>query len=155
MDGSQRSIEEYQISTELVDKFLMALLSMKLQNISVKCKTCTKNGFQTPNILLYERPKKLSELLMREIGKNLNLFHMHMIDYDKNGEQLPHDHKKSEDYSFILYLNDSDGNTVFENIGEIKPKKGKLVFFESHLLHYARPSVRNKKVAVGALKIID
>tara|TARA_R100001510_G_C7526378_1_gene119710 strand:- start:149 stop:616 length:468 start_codon:yes stop_codon:yes gene_type:complete len=155
MDGSQRSIEEYLIPTELVEKFLITLQNMKQQNISVECNTCTKNGFQTPNILLYERPKKLSELLMKEIRKNLNLFHMHLIEYDKNGEQLPHDHKKTEDYSFILYLNDSDGNTVFENIGEIEPKKGKLVFFESHLLHYARPSVRNKKVAVGALKIID
>jgi hypothetical protein len=80
------------------------------------------------------------------------LFHIHLIEYFTNGHQSGHNHETTEDYSFILYLNDSDGNTVFEELGEIKPKKGRLIFFKSDLWHYGRPSTMNKKVAVGALK---
>ena len=60
-----------------------------------------------------------------------------------------------DDISFILYLNDSDGNTVFEDVCEVSPKKGKLVLFKSDVRHYGKPTNTNKKVAVGALKSID
>ena len=60
-----------------------------------------------------------------------------------------------DDISFILYLNDSNGNTVFENVCEVTPKKGKLVLFKSDIKHYGKPTTTNKKVAVGALKSID
>jgi len=151
MDRSS-SLEEFQISDEIVDNLLITLETFKEKNISVS-DTCTKNGFQTPNILNYDAPQELAKLIMNKIGKNLDLFHIHLIEYYNQGEQLPHDHKDTEDYSFILYLNDSDGNTVLENIGEISPKKGKLIFFKSDILHFAKPSLQQKKIAVGALKI--
>jgi len=154
MDRSKRSLEEFQISDEIVNNLLATLEVFKEKNISVS-DTCTKKGFQTSNILDYEVPKELSKLIMKEIDKDLNLFHIHLIEYHNQGEQLPHDHKETEDYSFILYLNDSDGNTVFKNIGEISPKKGKLVFFKSDIWHFGRPSSQQKKIAVGALKSVD
>ena len=152
MDRSERSLEEFQISDKIVDDLLITLELFKQRNISVEG-TCTKNGFQSLNILDYKGPKELSKLIMKEINKDLNLFHIHLIEYFHRGEQLAHNHEDTEDYSFILYLNDSDGNTVFDNIGEITPKRGKLVFFKSNIEHFGRPSLRNKKIAVGALKI--
>jgi hypothetical protein len=145
------SLEEFKISNQVVNDLLITLELFKKNKISVSG-TCTKNGFQTDNILKYQAPKELSQLIMKEIGKDLDLFHMHLIEYYNQGEQLPHDHKDTEDYSFVLYLNDSDGNTVFDNIGEISPKKGKLIFFKSDLTHFGKPSFQGKKIAVGALK---
>ncbi len=37
-------------------------------------------------------------------------------------------------YSVLIYLNDTDGDTTFENIN-ITPKKGRLVIFDQELLH--------------------
>tara|TARA_E500000318_G_C3436237_1_gene163173 strand:- start:38 stop:499 length:462 start_codon:yes stop_codon:yes gene_type:complete len=152
MDRSS-SIEEFKISDQTVDDLLETLEIFKQKNISVS-DTCTKNGFQTSNILEYEAPKELSRRIMKEINKNLNLFHIHLIDYFNKGYQTPHNHEKTEDFSFILYLNDSDGNTVFENIDEISPKKGKLIFFKSNIWHFSKPSLQEKKIAVGAFKSV-
>jgi hypothetical protein len=152
MDRSS-SLEEFNISNKVVDELLITLDLFKQSKISVS-NTCTKNGFQTDNILKYETPREIAQLIMKEIGKDLNLFHMHLIEYYNQGEQLPHNHKNTEDYSFVLYLNDSDGNTVFDNIGEISPKKGKLIFFKSNLMHSGKPSFQGKKIAVGALKSV-
>jgi hypothetical protein len=148
----QPKLEEFQISDKLVNMFVEKLQIFKNANLSCKDQTFTENGFQTDNILNYEHSRELADKLLREINKNLDLFHIHLIEYFTNGHQSGHNHKTTEDYSFILYLNDSDGNTVFKELSEIKPQKGKLIFFKSDLWHYGRPSTMNKKVAVGALK---
>jgi hypothetical protein len=148
----QRKLEEFQISDNLVDMFVEKLQIFRDANLSCKDQTSTENGFQTDNILNYKHSRELADRLLTEINKNLDLFHIHLIEYFLNGHQSGHNHETTEDYSFILYLNDSDGNTVFKEYGEIKPKKGKLVFFKSDVWHYGKPSTMNKKVAVGALK---
>ena len=44
---------------------------------------------------------------------------------------------KHEKYSWILYLNDSDGDTIFFE-GKIKlPRKDKLIIFSSDIEHEA------------------
>tara|TARA_A100000172_G_C2946663_1_gene77587 strand:- start:45 stop:500 length:456 start_codon:yes stop_codon:yes gene_type:complete len=149
----QRNLEEFQISNGVVDDLLATLEIFKEKNLAEAAK-CTKKGFQTMNILNFETPKEISRRILKEINKDLILFHMHLIHYFSGGEQISHDHSATEDYSFILYLNDSDGNTVFENIGEITPKKGKLVFFKSDISHLGKPSFDQKKIAVGALKSV-
>jgi hypothetical protein len=152
MDRSS-SLEEFKVPDELVDKLLDTLLIFKRSNLRTLRNTCTVNGFQTVNIFSYNFTKEIKEQLSKLINKDLNLFHVHLIEYIDNGEQLAHNHERTEDYSFILYLNNADGNTVFENIGEVKPEKGKLIFFKSDLMHYGKPSIKGKKVAVGALKV--
>jgi hypothetical protein len=149
----QRNLEEFQISNGVVDDLLATLEIFKEKNLAEAAK-CTKKGFQTMNILNFKTPKEISRRILKEINKDLTLFHMHLIHYFSGGEQISHDHSATEDYSFILYLNDSDGNTVFENIGEITPKKGKLVFFKSDISHLGKPSFDQKKIAVGALKSV-
>ena len=152
MDGSKRSIEEYQVTNDVVEDLLSTLEILKDQGLDTSKNTCTINGFQTENILKYKTPQEVAQKIIVQLKKDLNLFHIHLIEYNQAGAQTAHDHKETEDYSFILYLNDSDGNTVFENHGEITPKKGKLVFFNSDITHYGKPSMKGKKIAVGALK---
>ena len=154
MDRSKRSLEGFTVSEELVNDLLLTLEIFKEKNIKAPFVNCTINGFQTDNILQYEAPNELAQEILKTLKKDLNLIHIHLIEYFEGGEQTPHDHHRTEDYSFILYLNDSDGNTVFENYGEVKPEKGKLIFFKSDVYHWAKPSLKNKKVAVGALKNI-
>ena len=155
MDRSKRSLEEYKISDELVNDFLTTLDILKDNNYRTDAKTWTINGFQTDNILNLKTTHELAKNLLKEIKKDLDLFWIHLIEYNQAGAQTAHDHSMTEDYSFILYLNDSDGNTVFENVCEVSPKKGKLVLFKSDIKHYGKPTTTNKKVAVGALKSID
>ena len=152
MDRSKRSLEEYKISDELVNDFLTTLDILKDNNYRTDAKTWTINGFQTDNILNLKTTHELAKNLLKEIKKDLDLFWIHLIEYNQAGAQPAHAHSKTEDYSFILYLNDSDGNTVFENLGEITPQKGKLVFFNSDITHFGKPSMKGKKIAVGALK---
>ena len=111
----------------------------------------TDNGFQTHNII-----DLFSENLLKEIMPINNLykdiFHIHYISYNKGGFQKTHNHIRTEELSFILYLNDSDGNTVFSDIlKEVIPSKGKLIVFSSNLMHYSKPSYKNKKIIVGAI----
>ena len=154
MDRSARSLEIFFVEDEIVDDFLTTLDLFKEKDLKVE-NTYTVNGFQSVNILALASTKELSCRLLKYIDKKLQLFHIHLIDYAEDGQQDTHDHKETEDYSFILYLNDSDGNTVFEDVCEVSPKKGKLVLFKSDVRHYGKPTNTNKKVAVGALKSID
>lgn len=152
--------EEKFLDNSLVVDFEDILINCKKNNFSAK-DTCTRNGFQTPNLFDYKlieekKINSLSQEIMKIFGKERSyLFHIHLIEYEKGGYQKAHDHKQTEDYSFILYLNDSDGNTVFDTIGvETVPEKGKIIFFSSDLWHWAKPSKRNKKIVVGAIKTI-
>tara|TARA_R110000796_G_scaffold65155_2_gene150599 strand:- start:20 stop:484 length:465 start_codon:yes stop_codon:yes gene_type:complete len=115
--------------------------------------TCTVKGFQSDNLLHLFSKKMLQEILP---VSNLveKIFHIHFIEYEKGGKQKEHNHKNTEEYSFILYLNNSDGCTVFkEPINKkISPKKGLLVIFSSDINHYALESFKNKKVLVGAIQ---
>ena len=152
MDRSKRSVEEHKISDDLVEDLLSTLEILKDQGLDTSKGTCTINGFQTENILKYKTTQEVAHKIILQLKKDLNLFHIHLIEYHQAGAQTAHDHKQTEDYSFILYLNDSDGNTVIENYGEIAPEKGKLIFFDSDITHYGKPSMKGKKIAVGALK---
>tara|TARA_R100000988_G_C3910861_1_gene121961 strand:+ start:28 stop:492 length:465 start_codon:yes stop_codon:yes gene_type:complete len=152
MDRSKRGVEEHKISDDLVEDLLSTLEILKDQGLDTSKGTCTINGFQTENILKYKTPQEVAQKIILQLKKDLNLFHIHLIEYNQAGAQTAHDHKETEDYSFILYLNDSDGNTVLENYGEITPEKGKLIFFDSDITHYGKPSMKGKKIAVGALK---
>ena len=119
--------------------------------------TCTVNGFQTEN-LCYEPyiQKDLEKLLEYIPNKDLKYKWFHMINYKNHGYQSVHNHSKTEDYSYILYLTDCNegGETLFTNGKEsvaVKPEKNKLVFFPANLWHKGNATIDNKKVAVGAL----
>ena len=78
---------------------------------------------------------------------------MDYIKYNEGGHQKEHFHQ-TDDYSFILYLNNSDGDTVLKDPVHKKfsPEKGKIVVFNGKILHYGEPSFKGKKILVGAIK---
>ena len=98
----------------------------------------------------------MNDLLTYLPIKDLKYRWFHMIDYNESGLQKGHDHDKTEDYSFILYLTTckDGGETVFKKDDktiEIKPEKNKLVFFDAKIWHEGNSTIDHKKVAVGAL----
>tara|TARA_R110000851_G_scaffold159636_1_gene302913 strand:+ start:487 stop:936 length:450 start_codon:yes stop_codon:yes gene_type:complete len=113
----------------------------------------TINGFQSNNIVTIFSNEILKKILPDE---NNFIFHIHYIHYKKGGHQTRHEHSQTEKISFILYLNDSDGDTVFEEPinRSIKPEKGKLLLFDSNIWHYGKESFMDKKVLVGAISKI-
>jgi hypothetical protein len=126
---------------------------LKKQNLKTNELVQTVNGFQTENVVNF-----FTEEIKFKILNNYNLLkiikHIHFIEYFYGGFQKEHNHEKTENYSFILYLNDSDGNTVFKLKNEeikITPEKGKIVFFDAKIFHYAELSFKNKKIMVGAI----
>jgi len=122
------------------------------QGINVSHTTCTENGFQSDNILHLFSDKILKKIVLINNLHKL-IFHIHYIKYNRGGYQTEHIHENDE-YSFILYLNDSDGNTVLGNPVNKKfsPKKGKIIIFSGKIVHYSEPSFKEKTVLVGAMK---
>ena len=140
-------ISAYIVKENVTDYFLDILNNKR--NMNRAKGTCTVNGWQTENII---------ELVDRNILKDLggfypNIFHLHLIEYYQGGYQLYHNHIKTEEESFILYLNDCpDGDTIFEEFIKISPRKNILVHFLSNLNHRGDLSWEGKKILVGAIK---
>jgi len=160
--GQSSLIQEYTIPQEIINEALLTLDSFKEFNIKRPDGiNCTVNGFHTGNILRFKTTHELAEKLYSHIPfpKKYNIHHLHLIHFEKDGFEQGHDHAHNEDYSFILYLQDSDGPTVFqltpENIVKIQPKCGKLVFFKSNIWHWGEKSSGNKKILVGGMRVIE
>jgi hypothetical protein len=135
-------------------KFLIELLNKEnKENNKTTEIVDTVKGFQTKNII-----KKIPIEFKKDILQNLfnidDFFHLHLIKYEKGGFQKKHNHITSENFSFILYLNNSDGFTNFyffdRQIKEL-PIENKIIFFKSEMEHEAEICNNNKKVAVGAI----
>jgi hypothetical protein len=125
----------------------------------VKELTYTVGGIQTGNLCYEENIQEQLYQILKIIGENnLRYRWFHMIDYnEKGGYQEIHNHERTEDYSYILYLTtcNNGGKTFFikkdNTTISIKPEKNKLVFFPSDIYHWAEETIDRKKIAVGAL----
>tara|TARA_A100001391_G_scaffold106581_1_gene71488 strand:+ start:204 stop:647 length:444 start_codon:yes stop_codon:yes gene_type:complete len=137
------------IKSEIVDKIVETVNKYKFNFEDVSHDTNTEKGFQSPNILNIFDNNLIKEMLDNQCLYQ-DIFHVHYIEYFDGGFQAIHNHFKSEEYSFILYLNDAVGDTVFSHTA-ITPKKGLLVIFDSRLDHSGKESI-NKKILVGAIK---
>jgi len=140
----------YEIDTKIVDEIIKIISSYTGEDESHD--SHTQKGFQTYNIVnMFSRDLLKKIVPINELHKKI--FHIHYIQYNKGGYQTEHLHEP-DDYSFILYLNNSDGDTVIKHPINKKftPKKGKIVVFNAKILHYAEPSFKNKKILVGAIK---
>ena len=111
----------------------------------------TINGLQSTNI----RDHIVLNFLPWDFSSRTDW--IHYIEYNVGGYQKRHKHEKHEKYSWILYLNDSDGDTIFFTEGKIRvtPRKGKLVIFSSDIEHEAMTTMMGKKVLVGGIDKID
>jgi|TARA_E500000318_G_scaffold75294_2_gene69887 hypothetical protein len=142
-------LSKNKIENKIVNNIINIINKNKNKFFDTSHETATKNGFQTPNIVnLFDDSLKKQILNGHDFYKDI--FHIHYIEYYQNGAQEEHDHFKTEEYSFILYLNDAIGNTFFEN-DVISPEKGLLVIFDSRLKHKSL-NCYNKKILVGAIK---
>jgi hypothetical protein len=143
------------ISLETVNEVIEIIENNKKYFKDVSSKTCTNNGFQSQNIINIFSMELLKKIISFNNFFN-KTFHIHYIKYRNNGSQKRHNHALTEKYSFILYLNNSDGGTVFfEPINKmICPEKGKLIVFDSSIEHEATPSFKEKQILVGAIEKI-
>jgi hypothetical protein len=151
---------ENKIEENIVDKFLHTLdvfkdLRPDLNRSLLPNHSCV-NGYHTGNILKFNfTVKMVNEILDKIPYGDTVLHHVHLIHFYESGYEKAHDHKQTEDFSFILYLSNSeDGHTCFklkEELYKVKPEKGKIIFFPSDIWHWGEPSSGNKKIAVGAL----
>lgn len=142
--------KQLQIEKETIDKIKFILSKHKFKDVSYN--KYTKNGFQTDNIVDLFSTNILKKILpIDDLYKKI--FWIHYIKYNENGYQEEHDHNKTEKYSFILYLNNSDGDTIFKNPvnKRVIPELGKLIFFNSSILHSAEMSNKGKEILVGAV----
>jgi hypothetical protein len=115
-------------------------------------KIATKNGKQSNNIVSFFNEDIYKKILPFNFYEKV--FHVHYIKYDVSGTQVKHDHSKTEKYSFILYLDNGSGNTVFEfNTFKysIKPSKGKILIFSSDIFHKGEEVKDKKEILVGAI----
>ena len=142
------------IDEKIVNYFNDKLDHYIKDNYKIESKTiATLNGFQTPNIV-----KNIEVFVKKQLLKNMfqptDISHMHLIHYYKRGRQKAHAHPDKEKCSFILYLNNSDGDTVFmfkDRVIMEKPTKGKIIFFTPQIPHKAKISYKNKRILVGAI----
>ena len=138
------------IPHKVVD-LILDTININKQEITPDLENCTVKGFQTSNI---------NHLFNNDLKKQIldnnclyqDIFHIHYIEYSEGGFQLIHNHEQTEVYSFILYLNDAVGDTVFEHT-RVSPEKGVLLIFDSRLKHSGEKSL-NKKILVGAINKI-
>jgi hypothetical protein len=149
-----------------IDEYMIDQLSSVLEKeTEFDSKNLTINGKQTRNVLDKIEVGYIEIPFMQSLSST-DIFrtqpcetkHIHLIHYDTNGYQLPHDHSETEDFSFIVYLNDSDQKTAFYRDGVymyITPERGKGIVFDSKLLHWSLPGTIEKKVAVGAVDFVD
>ena len=139
------------------------------QNIE---KWCTYNGIQTKNVLGlddFQRDSKFQECLKKvlhnaERGLKLKLkyYWVHLIEYERGGFQMEHNHVSNEDYSSILYLNTCRGGETYFNMESqpfvsFSPEKRKIITFPSHIDHGARKTSSwfiNKKVMVCGMRVL-
>lgn len=137
------------IDNDVVKEITNIININKNKFLDVSNNTCTENGFQSNNIVNFFN-ENLKKKMMNNQCLYQDIFHIHYIEYKNSGFQKEHNHANTEEYSFILYLNDSVGDTVFSNT-RVSPKKGLLIIFDSTLFHKGEKSI-NKKILVGAIK---
>ena len=138
----------------------------EIKNYPSVSTSCTRDGFQSHNIIsrvpssvlheIFNKTQRYLNLVVKNcIYYEFYIDHIHLIHYNSGGWQVGHTHSSHEDHSFILYLNNSDGDTkIYEgmDIVSITPERGKIVFLNSHYYHEGSVCVNEKKIAVGSIR---
>ena len=97
---------------------------------------------------------KLKVKAEQNINFSLKYNYVHMIDYEKGGEMIVHDHRHAgEDYASLLYLNDSDDGATFFVINgekhEVLPERGKILMYPADIMHGSNYATSKKVLVVG------
>ena len=105
------------------------------------------NSHHYKNVMKILREVKLpfKKIYLHKIKANLNY---NVRDYKENDHQLIHTDMLHGDYkSFIYYVNETDGDTLFFNdrleiIDRVSPKKGMGILFDSNTKHAAQNPIK-------------
>ena len=91
--------------------------------------------------------KEKTELNINGIGRiKLNLLTNKILTPEQHRKTI-HKDVEEDSISFILYLNDSDGDTIFYNenktkiVNKVTPKANRCVWFKSNQWHHATPPI--------------
>jgi hypothetical protein len=143
--------KEYLLSEKFIDEISNKLLKQKFKYIPDNSYS-TINGQQTQNIIALFSKEELRQMIPFDEFYD-KIFHIHYITYDHGGYQTVHHHAETEKQSFILYLNNADGETCFlaPLFTTVKPQKGKVIIFDSRVQHFGAKAYKNKKLLVGAI----
>lgn len=153
-------IKEIYIEESITDSLVKVLDNLVYNRLVIPFNSsASQDAEQTNNLSRNQYLNPILRNIIDEINFEKALYYrwFHMISYNHQGYQQKHDHKDTEDYSYILYLNSctTGGETFFEMPNEkivcVTPVKNKLIFFPSHFTHWGGRVVDSKKVAVGAL----
>lgn len=142
--------------------FLRRLWYYKFRRNKFYQKTNVMEGdyFGTVNLLPYGDKKffkhldKLKQKAEQNINHPLTYNYVHMIDYEKGGEMIVHNHRHAyEDYASLLYMNDSDDGATFFFINdqrhEVLPERGKILMYPSDIMHGSNYATSKKVLVVG------
>ena len=152
---------EAKISDDVLQKLDWALaLETSAGNFVEPNSSCTKNGLQTNTIHENSRYKTLLDDLLISLPNEFHSYKyrwFHLIDYKRGGWQEQHDHSRTEDFSFIVYLTTcASGGKTFFHISDsttlvCSPVRGTMIAFPATVTHWGEEVVDPKQVAVGAL----
>ena len=155
------------VQTAYVDEDITNFFLKKLKYYSSHKKFYSKSNvmhgeyFGTINLLpimdneFFTYAERIKNKVEEVVSYSLLYNYIHMLDYTKGGKMGLHNHIHAEDYSSLLYLNDSnDGATFFIVDGKrqyVSPEKNKLLMYPSHVVHGSEEST-SKKVLVNGYK---
>ncbi len=157
-----------QVSEVLIDHLFKVLENSKQTGHIITEETCTQGGIQTRNIVDKINPELFSnelkhhieEYMYQHYDNNIQykccVDHVHIIDYEAGGSQRIHDHRITEDHSFIIFMNNSDGKTriFLDEPCDVESEYGKLIIFNAAHLHEGLPCSNKRVIAVGAIRFI-
>jgi hypothetical protein len=147
------------IDESITDELILILNRLRIHNNGVEFNsTYTRQGFQSNNLCFEPSMQPLLNLILKYFPDHNKYKYrwFQLIDYFNAGWQEGHDHSKTDNLSFILYLTScqNGGETIFEFENTkfvVKPEKNKIVFFPATIWHWGEVTIDHKKVAVGAL----
>ena len=143
------------VNDKIIEHILEHFNYLKFRTLNQKSVTTTvsANGYQTGNAITPFLKKELTPILEDLSKQETNFNYMHVVEYHAGDYQGLHDHSHSDKYSFILYLNDADGDTIFQyadnRIVRVTPEKGKIVVFNPDILHGTEATTGLRLVAAG------
>ena len=176
------------METHSLDKTFLEQAVLKTQNMKFVLNKKTTNGGETdyPNIVdngqmihdLYSNKQVMSEhfsfyktvfddldILVKEILRMKINITFPLINYYEHNHQIPHYDVNNTQAtpnikfkSFLVYLNNSDGDTFFFKNNKIdkriKYEKGKGILFDSNLLHAGQnPIKHNMRLVLNTIFI--
>ena len=116
--------------------------------------TVIRDNEFTPETPWYWFFAYFNECILKDICKDLPLSHIHRLLV--NAQNPGHESQMHTDFnhkatSIIYHAYGDDGSTVFEDGTEVPFKQGRLVIFDSRIVHDGNPPTNDIRITLGAI----